>query len=158
MSDLIIGRLREGTVIDHIPAGRVLKIAKIIGLRKDYQAHVSIAMNVASKRMGKKDILKVSNKNLTKQEVDKIALLAPHATVSTIKNGAVSAKREVVLPALVENTVRCANPQCITNSRTRLDTSEPICPRFVVENEDPLELRCLYCERGMNQEKVEAYL
>ncbi len=146
---LTVGRIENGTVIDRIPNGRALHIMKIIGVKNNHPAIVSVAMNVPSRKLGKKDIVKVEDKELKDEETNKIALIAPRARINIIRGGKVIQKKDVKLSKEVEGVIRCANPNCVTNQR------EPVRSRFTVESENPIELRCYFCERKMNQKKVE---
>ena len=149
---LTVGRIQKGTVVDRIPNGRAVHIMRIIGIKNNYPSIVSIAMNVPSKKLGKKDIVKVEDKELKQEETDKIALIAPQAKINIIRDGKVVQKKDVKLPKEIEGVIKCANPNCITNQ------GEPVKTRFKVEKESPIELRCYFCERKMNQEKVEEAL
>jgi len=136
-------------VIDHITHGYALDILKILGITgRESSGVITIAINVPSKKYGIKDIVKVEGRELKAEEVDKIALLAPHATINIIRNYKVVEKQRVKLPAVIRGIVKCANPSCISNS------GEPIQPTFYVEREEPLRLRCHYCGRIMEREDV----
>ena len=100
---------------------------------------ITIAINVPSRRFKRKDILKIEGRELKPEEVHKIALLAPHATINIIRNFRVVEKQRVKLPDLVEDIIECANPACISTS------NEPVTAKFYVEGEDPLLLKCHYC-------------
>ncbi len=145
---LRVSKIKEGTVIDHITSGHALDVIKILGITGRAEGAVTVAMNVPSKRLGTKDMVKVEGRELNSKEVDKIALLAPHATINIIRNYRVAEKERVKLPKVIRGIVRCANPACISNS------SEPVQPTFYVENEDPLRLRCHYCGYIMEKEDV----
>jgi aspartate carbamoyltransferase regulatory subunit len=134
---LLISPIRNGTVIDHITAGEALNVLKIIGITGTTTESVSVATNVASGKMGKKDIVKVVNRELSTEEVDRIALIAPRASISIIREYRVFRKKGVEKPKYLVGTVKCPNPGCISN------TNEPIESRFVVI---PSGLQCLYCE------------
>ena len=134
---LLVRRIRNGTVIDHISAGEALNVVKILGITGSTQEALSIATNVPSRNMGHKDIVKLSNRELSKEDVDRIALIAPHATINIIRNFKVCEKKGVEIPTLIEGVVRCPNPGCISN------TNEPIRSRFQVQ---PKGLRCCYCD------------
>ena len=138
--ELKIPRIRDGTVIDHITPGNAIKVLHILGIPHSSSAVVSVAMNVRSK-MGKKDIVKVENRELDKHEVDKIALIAPKATINIIRDYEVVKKHRVELPDEIVGIVKCSNPTCISNSR------EPVKSRFRVISKDPPRIRCYYCER-----------
>jgi len=134
---LLVRRIQNGTVIDHIAAGEALNVVKILGITGTTAEALSIATNVPSGQMGKKDIVKLSNRELSKEEVDRIALISPHATINIIRNFKVCEKKGVDIPELIEGLVRCPNPGCITN------TNEPISSRFSVTEKG---LRCTYCD------------
>jgi aspartate carbamoyltransferase regulatory subunit len=134
---LIVGRIREGTVIDHITAGEALNVLKILGITGTTTECLSIATNVSSGKVGKKDIVKVEGRELRKEEVDRIALIAPRATINIIRDYDVVDKKGVEIPRSLTGVVRCPNPGCISN------TSEPIESRFEVVERG---LHCLYCD------------
>jgi aspartate carbamoyltransferase regulatory subunit len=134
---LLISPIRNGTVIDHITGGEALNVLKIIGITGATTESISVATNVKSSKIGKKDIVKIENRELRKEEVDRIALIAPHATISIIRNFEVYEKKGVEIPAFLIGVVRCPNPGCISN------TNEPIPSKFEVL---PKGLHCLYCE------------
>lgn len=135
--ELLVRRIQNGTVIDHIVPGEALNVVKILGITGSITESLSIATNVPSGQMGKKDIVKLSNRELSKEEVDRIALISPRATINIIRNYKVCEKKGVEVPELIEGLVRCPNPGCISN------TNEPIRSRFVVT---PKGLHCIYCE------------
>ena len=134
---LLISPIQNGTVIDHISGGEALNVLKIIGITGATTESISVATNVKSSKIGKKDIVKIENRELRKEEVDRIALIAPHATISIIRNFDVYEKKGVEIPALLIGVVRCPNPGCISN------TNEPVTSKFEVL---PKGLHCLYCE------------
>ena len=145
---LRVSKIKEGTVIDHITGGHALDVIKILGIKGRAEGVVTVAMNVPSKRHGTKDVVKVEGRELNPKEVDKIALLAPHATINIIRDYKVAEKKRVKLPKVIRGIVKCANPACISNS------SEPVQPTFYVEKEDPLRLRCHYCSYIMEKQDV----
>ena len=138
--ELKIPLIKDGSVIDHITAGNAVKVLHILGIPKGTSSIVSVAMNVNSK-MGKKDIVKVENRELDPQEVDKIALISPKATINIIRDYKVAKKHKVELPDEVIGLVSCSNPTCISNSK------EPVKSRFKVVCKDPPKIKCYYCER-----------
>jgi aspartate carbamoyltransferase regulatory subunit len=146
--ELRVKKIREGTVIDHINAGTALSVLRILGLIEKGDYVVTIAMNVQSKKLGRKDIVKVEERALNAEEADKIALIAPQATINIIRDYSVVAKQRTKLPQVIKGIVKCDNLSCISNS------SEPIQPTFFVEREDPLRIRCYYCNRIMDKEDV----
>ena len=145
---LRVSKIRNGTVIDHITSGHALDVVKILGITGKSGNIVTIAMNVPSKRMGKKDIVKIEGRELKAEEVDKIALIAPNATINIIRDYKVVEKKRVQLPKVIKNIVRCANPACISNS------NEPVQPIFYVESQEPLYLKCHYCGYLMERDEI----
>ena len=143
MRELRVTPIKNGTVIDHIPAGMALKVLKILGIGESVPSTVTVAMHVPSKAMGWKDIVKVEDRELSSREVDKIALIAPRATVNVIRNYNVAEKRVVKLPDRAVGILRCANPNCITNLR------EPVETEFSVKDGEPPRVRCRYCDRDL---------
>jgi aspartate carbamoyltransferase regulatory subunit len=146
--ELYVKKIRNGSVIDHISAGHALDVLKILGIGGGEGHIVSVAMNVSSKTDSKKDIVKVENRELKPSEVDKIALIAPNATINIIRDYEVAEKTRVKLPESIRGIVRCANPACVSNA------GEPVEPKFLVERQDPLRLRCFYCVRIMDKQDV----
>jgi len=146
---LTVGMIKNGTVIDRIPKGRALHIMEIIGVSNNYPSTVSVAMNVPSEKLGKKDIVKVEDKELKQDETDKIALIAPEAKINIIRDWKVVQKKDAKLPKEIEGVIKCANPNCATNQ------NEPIRSRFIVEKDNPIKIRCYFCERPMDEKKIE---
>ncbi|MCS7095861.1 MAG: aspartate carbamoyltransferase regulatory subunit [Candidatus Bathyarchaeota archaeon] len=145
---LYVSKIKDGTVIDHITGGHALDVIKILGITGRENRVITIAINVPSKRYGFKDIVKIEGREINPQEVHKIALIAPHATINIIRDYHVVEKQRVKLPKVIENILKCANPACITNS------NEPVRPKFYVEKEEPLLLKCHYCGYMMDKSDV----
>lgn len=139
--EMNVAAIRSGTVIDHIRSDATFKVAEILRLARDEQV-VVVGMNLPSGKMGKKGLIKIEGRELTPQEVNKIALIAPQATLSIIQDYQVTEKRSVELPEKVEGIVRCFNPSCVTNQQS-------VNSCFDVTDRDPVSLRCVYCERVM---------
>ena len=137
--ELRVSKIKDGTVIDHISGGYALDVVKILGITGREKRVMTIAVNVPSKRFGVKDIVKIEGRALNAEEVNRIALVAPHASINIIRGYDVVEKLEVKLPRLIEAIVVCVNPACISNS------NEPVVSRFYVEGEEPLLLKCHYC-------------
>ena len=141
-------KITDGTVIDHITPGFALDVMKILGINGKDGEVVSIAMNVESKRQSNKDIVKIQNRELKPAEVDKIALIAPSATINIIRNYEVASKKHVELPSTIRGILKCDNPSCVSNSR------EPVEPQFAVDRREPIRLRCYFCGHIMEREDV----
>jgi aspartate carbamoyltransferase regulatory subunit len=135
-------------VIDHITAGHALDVLKILMITDQVNGIVTVGMNVPSKTLGLKDMVKIEGRELESEEVDKIALLAPHASINIIRNYKVVDKQLVRLPNIIRETVKCANPACISNSK------EPVKSTFYVDNKEPLRLRCHYCGYIMEKQDI----
>jgi len=103
-------------VIDHVTSGHALDVIKILGITGRTGGVVTVAMNIPSKKLGAKDMVKVEGRELKSEEVDKIALLAPHATINIIRNYEAVEKQRVKLPSVIRGIVNCANPACVSNS------------------------------------------
>jgi aspartate carbamoyltransferase regulatory subunit len=143
--ELRVKPIKSGTVIDHIAGGQALNVLKILGISGTTDATVSVVMNVESKKLGKKDIVKVEDRELKEDEVNKIALIAPEATINIIRDYNVIEKRNVDLPDEIVGVVRCQNPSCISN------TTEPIKSRMLIKAKNPVLLRCTYCEQPLTE-------
>jgi aspartate carbamoyltransferase regulatory subunit len=142
VKELKVQPIRNGTVIDHISPGRAVAVLRILGLpRPGWTSTVTAAMNVPSAQ-GRKDILKIEDRELDAGEVNKIALIAPNATINIVREYEVARKERVELPDKVSGLVRCPNPNCVTNH-------EPIKAGFLVTHRDPVRLQCAYCDRDV---------
>jgi aspartate carbamoyltransferase, regulatory subunit len=135
--------IRNGTVIDHIANGQSLNVLKILGVNENnIDSVISIGMHVpSSKGTGWKDVIKVEDRELDPNTVGKIALIAPDATISIIRDYYIAEKFKVKLEKHILGLARCSNPNCITNR------GEPVNPEFEVEERNPPKLRCAYCDR-----------
>lgn len=143
MKELKVQPIRNGTVIDHIAAGKAVVVLRILGLpRAGWTSTITAAMNVPSGASGRKDILKIEDRELDASEVNKIALIAPSATINIIREYEVARKEIVELPDKVSNLVKCPNPNCVTNA-------EPVKTQFAIVDRDPVRLRCGYCDRDV---------
>jgi len=145
--ELKVSAIENGTVIDHIPAQQVFRVIKILSLdHSDKQ--ILFGTNLDSKKFGKKGIIKVSNTFFASDEINKIAMVAPNATLIVIRDYKVVEKKRVGIPDEILKIVKCFNPNCITNN-------EDIPTRFdVIRNEDVLKLRCNYCEKTTSKENM----
>lgn len=146
MEELRITPIRNGTVIDHIKPGMALKVMDILNISGEANSEVSIAMYARSAKLGLKDIIKVEGLELKPEEVNRLAIMTPKATISIIRDHKVVKKFQVRLPREVEGIVRCENLNCITNQR------EPVSPVMTLMTEEPPRYRCFYC--GRHQENV----
>lgn len=137
--ELKVSAIENGTVIDHIPARSVFRVISILGLDK-IPNQILFGTNLESKKYGTKGIIKVSNIFFEPEEINKIALVAPTASLIIIKNFEVIEKKNVVVPDSIRKAVKCFNPRCITNH-------EEVETRFTVIDKQDLKLHCHYCEK-----------
>jgi aspartate carbamoyltransferase regulatory subunit len=134
---LRVSKIRNGTVIDHISGGQALSVLAILGIDGSGGESVSVAMNMPSDRLGKKDIVKVEGKELSQDEVDVLSLIAPAASINIIREFDVIEKRRVERPSMVSGVLECPNRNCIST------VDEPVESRFAVVEDG---VRCEYCE------------
>ena len=144
--ELVVSAIDNGTVIDHIPTHAVYRVIHILGL-ENYDDEVLIGYNLESKKLGKKGIIKIKNKFFEKDEINKIALVAPMASLIVIKNYEVVEKIRTEIPDKIEGIVKCVNPKCITNN-------EPMATIFHVLSKENGVLKCHYCEKEQNKETI----
>ena len=147
-SELIVRRIKEGTVIDHIDEGKGLSVLNALKIDGNDGSLITLALNVPSGKFKKKDIIKVENKFLRDDDTSKLAIIAPKATVNIIKDYKLAEKRRVSLPNEIDKIFRCSNPECITNS------SEYIESVMDVIDKDKLILKCRYCSRILDVNKL----
>lgn len=148
--ELKIRAIENGTVIDRITANKALHILKILELPDSETQNITIAMNVSSNEIGRKDIVKIENRELDHEELNQIALIAPKATINIIRNYEPVKKDNIILPDKIASMIKCTNPKCITNYE-----NEPITPRFNVINKYPPVVRCHYCEKLIKTEDID---
>ncbi|MDI6798566.1 MAG: aspartate carbamoyltransferase regulatory subunit [Candidatus Aenigmarchaeota archaeon] len=145
----LVQKIENGTVIDHIPQGMSLAIYELLHKRialDPKKTRTVILTSTESKKYGKKDLIKIENTYPTKSEIDLIAILAPTATIVTIKNWEVVEKYKVEIPDLVpEGVLKCPNQACIT-----YNGHEPVKAKFRVNRvDDTTSLQCWYCGRNL---------
>ena len=145
--ELQVSAIENGTVIDHIPAKNVFKVMKILGL-ENCSEQILVGTNLESKKYGRKGIIKVANLFFKSDEINKIALVAPSATLIVIRNYQVVEKKQVEIPDEIYRFVRCFNPNCITNH-------EKISTKFNVIDKSDLRLECIYCEKVTDKNNLE---
>ena len=141
---LSVEPIENGTVVDHIRAGKGKKVLDILGIGEETAGKIALVMNVPSKKLGKKDIVKIADRFVSEEQANLIALISPKSSINIIKNSKVVEKREVQIPDSLMGVGVCPNPNCITNS-------EPAEKRFTREKE---EFRCYYCERVFEAEEL----
>ncbi len=147
MRILEVSAIEEGTVIDQITNKNTFKVANILNIQNIEQV-VLIGFNLSSDKLSTKGIIKIGGKLLTQEEVNKISLVAPDATVNIIKDSEVVRKFKVDIPDSIEEIMKCFNPNCVSNH-------QKIKSKFHVINKNPIRIRCHYCERHMGVDDVE---
>ena len=140
MKQMKVSALKDGTVLDHIPSAQIFRVIDILQLA-DSQHQITFGINLDSKTLGKKGIIKISGLKFKDFELNKIALIAPHATVNTIENFKVVKKRQISIPNMITGIAKCMNPVCITNH-------EQIETKFsIIQTKEEIDLFCHYCEK-----------
>ncbi len=149
-SKLVVDKIQNGTVIDHIPAGKAFLLVDILNLSEHDK--IMIGTNLASKKMGRKDIIKIEDKEFTPEQMNSIAIVARPVTFSVIKDRNRISKEQVHLPKKIKNIIKCPNELCITSK-------ENINSNFELENvEGKDKLRCVYCEKLFDIEPMSKYI
>ncbi len=136
-----IDSIQNGFVIDHIPAGKGMRIYELLGL-DDLNCSVALIKNVGSGKQGKKDIIKIDA--AIEINFDIIGFIAPEVTVNIIRDGNIVEKKKMELPLELSGVVRCKNPRCITT------TEQEIVHKFKLTDKENRIYRCIYCETKAN--------
>jgi aspartate carbamoyltransferase regulatory subunit len=147
-SDLIVRRIKDGTVIDHINEGKGLKVLEALDIDGRRGNVITIALNMPSGKLKKKDMIKVEGRFLEDDDTNKLAVIAPSSTVNIIKDYKLVEKRHLSLPNQIERIFRCSNPDCISNSSEHMDSIMD-----VIDKEN-LILKCRYCSRILDVNKI----
>ena len=147
-SELMVRRIKEGTVIDHIDEGKGIQVLDALRIDGKDGSLINIALNVPSGKSKKKDIIKVENKFLKDDDTNKIAVIAPKATINIIKNYKLIEKRRVSLPNEIDRIFRCSNPDCITNSAEHIESVMDLIDK------ETMILKCRYCARILDVNEI----
>ena len=140
-----VAAIENGTVIDHIPAGQGMRIVRLLKLA-DHKKKVTLGLNLPSKSLGYKDLIKVEGREISEEEANQIALFAPKATLNIIRNFQIQKKFSVTLPDSISKILTCPNSTCITNH-------EPVVTCFDVSRfGQKVLLQCTYCEKGFTHD------
>lgn len=143
---LIVNAIKNGTVIDHVPAKNLFKVISILNLER-IDTQITFGTNLESKKLGSKAIIKIADKYFLDDEINKIALVAPQAKLNIIRDYEVIEKRVVEVPDSIVGIAKCVNPKCITNS-------EEIITKFIVVSKEEVALKCYYCEKITHQDQM----
>src|SRR5574344_21374 len=144
--EMKVAKLCNGTVIDHIPSDKLFKVISLLGL-ENTTSQITFGYNLDSQKIGKKAIIKIADRFLDPDEVNKVSLIAPNAQIVIIRNYQVTEKKQLILPEEICGEVKCLNPKCITNN-------EPMCTRFVAIDRAKGLYKCRYCERMVSTEEM----
>ena len=144
---LSVSAIKEGTVIDHIPATALFKVVSLLNLDK-LDTMITIGNSLGSNKLGKKGIIKLSKVFFKDEEINRIALVAPCAKLNIIRDYDVVEKRVVEIPDEIIGIVKCVNPKCITNN-------QEVTTRFEVVSKSEVKLKCHYCEKITDQDNIE---
>ena len=136
---MIIGQIKDGIVLDHITAGKAMKIYNVLKL-DELDCTVAMIKNADSPKLGKKDILKIST--LLDLDLDVLGYLDPGITINVIRDGKVAERRKIGLPERVVGVIKCKNPRCITS------VEQEIVHEFKLTDPNKKVYRCIYCEQA----------
>ena len=139
-TQLQVSAIKDGTVLDHIPAQNLFQVVDILDLTHS-EHPITIGVNLESRSLGRKGIIKIADRFFADEELSRIALAAPDATVNIIRDYEVVEKKKIELPAVVVGIAKCSNPMCVTNH-------QPVPTRFsTVVDHKKVKLLCHYCEK-----------
>ena len=142
--ELQVAAIENGTVIDHIPSEKTYEVARLLHLT-DIDVPTLIGYNLPSKRLGRKGIIKITNKYFTDEEISRLSVIAPNVVLNIIK---VVEKKMVVTPNELHGIIKCNNPKCITNN-------EPMDTFFTVIDKEKGIVKCHYCDKEQDINNVE---
>ena len=145
--ELQVAAIENGTVIDHIPSEKTYEVARLLHLT-DIDAPTLIGYNLPSKRLGRKGIIKITNKYFTDEEISRLSVIAPNVVLNIIKDYEVVEKKMVVTPKELHGIIKCNNPKCITNN-------EPMDTFFTVIDKEKGIVKCHYCDKEQDINNVE---
>ena len=143
----LVAAIENGTVIDHIPSDKTFQVVNLLGLAQ-LPAPVTIGFNYPSNKVGKKGIIKVSDRYFSDDEISRLSVVAPNVVLSIIHDYEVVEKKTVVTPDELHGIVKCNKPKCITNN-------EPMATVFNVVDKARGILRCHYCDKEQDINHVE---
>jgi len=143
---LSVSAIKEGTVIDHIPANQLFDVISILKLDK-LNTQMTFGTNLLSKKLGRKAIIKIEGKFFEVDEINRIALVAPQAKLNIIHDYAVTEKWVVEVPEEIIGIAKCVNPKCITNN-------EAVVTKFTVVDKEKVALKCKYCEKVTDRQHL----
>jgi aspartate carbamoyltransferase regulatory subunit len=149
-STLAVAAIQNGSVIDHIPAGSGVRLIKLLQLTI-HPNTVTVGLNLPSKSMGKKDLLKIEGRFLTPNEIHEIAIFAPQATINLIHDFKLKDKFTATLAQSITGLLVCPNPNCVSHHQDVQSHFDILTPRQIVQ------LHCHYCEGVFQKEEIIEY-
>lgn len=149
-TEFLVSKIRDGTVIDHIPANHATKVFYVLDLPDKKDNTIAVLMNAKSAKLGKKDVVKIEGRRLDGSEMELLALIAPDATVNVIEDYKVTGKTKATLPDELRGVLMCSNTMCITNNDVEARSA------FSVVSKAPISLECLYCHTHLDENGVVA--
>lgn len=144
--EMLVAAIKNGTVIDHIPSSKLFQVVSLLHL-EEIPSSIMVGYNLKSNKMKRKSIIKVANKYFSDAELNLLSVVAPNVSLCIIKDYEVVEKKCVTLPDEIKGTVKCGNPQCITNN-------EPMDTLFHVKDREAGTIQCHYCEKEQKLEHV----
>ena len=145
--EMLVAAIKNGTVIDHIPTEKTYQVVNLLGLEQ-LSTPVTIGYNYRSKKLGRKGIIKAEDKFFTDEEISRLSVVAPNMVRNIIRDYEVVEKKTVTTPDELRGIVKCNNPKCITNN-------EPMPTLFHIVDKDQGILKCHYCEKEQDINKVQ---
>lgn len=146
---MLVQKISDGTVIDHITAGKALSVLRLLGNPQARGDTVALVMNVSSSKMKRKDIVKVEGVEISEEQVQRLALIAPQASVNIIRSYRVVDKKNAVPPKLLSGVLNCNNPTCVS-----VKEKDSVSPIFSLAEISPLSYQCKYCGRKLTEQDI----
>lgn len=143
---LQVEAINNGTVIDHIPANIGFKVIKLLQLDVS-NARITIGLNLPSSALGKKDLIKIENVFISKEQAERLAIFAPNATVNQIEHYEVVAKLPMAMPTEIIDVFLCPNSNCITHDEQAVKSDFSL-----LDNGADIDLKCKYCEKVFSRD------
>ena len=144
--ELQVAAIKNGTVIDHIPAEKTYQVVKLLKL-EELNEPVTIGYNLPSSKLGSKGIIKISDKYFTDEEINRLSVVAPNIVLNIIRDYKVVEKRRVETPDELKGIIKCNNPKCISNN-------EPMRTWFNVMDKAHGIVKCHYCDKEQKMDEV----
>ena len=139
-------KIERGIVLDHIPANKSFLVLRILGIGETFPGSITLLTNVPSTKFGLKDLIKIEGKEISKNELEKLAILSPYITVSIVSAYKTVEKFRVSLPDVIDNLTCCPNEKCESNSNKKF--------KFIVEEREPVKLRCASCRQVFKEKQI----